>query len=108
MPTAWSARRSDERKATKPHLLESPGDIGPLVLARLDTARLHEGIGVLVPLAVREIVPEHGGGRLRLADDADRHIGLGEPRQRLLDVTGGLVAGHDRLEAVDGGGVVAL
>src|SRR6187397_771491 len=105
--TYWFGLVSPDFSA-QTHLLEGPGDIGALVLARLDPARLHEIVGVLVPLAVREIVPKHGGGRLRLADDAYRHIGLGEACQRLLDVPRGLVAGHDRLEAVDGGGVVAL
>ena len=54
-----------------------------------------------------EIVPEHGGGRLRLVDDAERHVGLGQAHQRLLDVTGGLVLADDVAEAVDRGGVVA-
>src|SRR5713226_3105619 len=88
--------------------LEGPGDIGTLVLARLETAGLYKIIGVLVPAAVRKIVPEHGGGGLRLADDADRHIGLGQPGQRFLDMPRGLVLGDHGLEAVDRGGVVAL
>src|SRR5438309_2957712 len=88
--------------------LEGPGDIGTLVLVRLETAGLYKIIGVLVPAAVRKIVAKHGGGGLRLADDADRHIGLGEPGQRFLDMPRGLVAGDHGLEAVDGGGVVAL
>ena len=46
----------------------------------------HQLVGVLVPAAVGEIVAEHGGGGLRLVDDAERHIGLGQPGQRLLDV----------------------
>src|SRR5467141_364961 len=88
--------------------LEGPGDIGPLVLARLETAGLYKIIGVLVPAAVRKIVSQHRGGGLRLADDADRHIGFGQPGQRLLDMPGGLILGDYGLEAVDGGGVVAL
>src|SRR3954464_2917203 len=88
--------------------LEGPGNIGPLVLARLETAGLYKIIGVLLPAAVRKIVPKHGGGGLRLADDADRHIGLGQPRQRFSDMPGGLILRHHGLEAVDGGGVVAL
>src|ERR1700674_1468528 len=88
--------------------LEGPGDIGPLVLARLETAGLYKIIGVLVPAAVRKIVSQHGGGGLRLADDADRHIGFGQPGQRFLDVPRGLILGDYGLEAVDGGGVVAL
>src|SRR6266849_9100708 len=88
--------------------LEGPGNIGTLVLARLETAGLYKIIGVLVPAAVRKIVPEHGGGGLRLADDTDRHIGFGQPGQRFLDMPGGLILGDHGLEAVDGGGVVAL
>src|ERR1700704_5565223 len=90
------------------HFLEGPGNIGALVFAGLDSTGLYQIIGVLVPLAVRKIVPEHGGGGLRLADDADRHIGLGQPGQRFLDVARGLILGDHGLEAVDGGGVVAL
>src|SRR3954467_4752840 len=93
---------------TETHLLEGPGNIGPLVLARLETAGLYKIIGVLVPAAVRKIVPEHGSRSLRLADDADRHIGLGEAGERFLDMPGGLVARHHGLEAVDRRGEVAL
>src|SRR5216684_7236646 len=88
--------------------LEGPGDIGTLILARFETAGLYKIIRVLVPAAVGKIVPEHGGSGLRLADDADRHIGLGEPRQRFLDMPRGLILGHHGLETVDRGGVVAL
>src|ERR1700716_4097951 len=93
---------------TETHLLEGPGDIGPLVLARLETAGLYKIIGVLVPAAVRKIVPEHGSRSLRLADDADRHIGLGEAGERFLDMPRGLVPRHHGLEAVDRRGEVAL
>src|SRR5882724_3133293 len=88
--------------------LEGPGNIGTLVLARLETAGLYKIIGVLVPAAVGKIVPKHGSGGLRLADNADRHIGLGEPGQRFLDMPRGLILGDHGLETVDGGGVVAL
>src|SRR3954470_3519888 len=90
------------------YLLEGPGNVGTLILARLETTRLYKIIGVLVPAAVRKIVAKDGRGGLGLADDADRHIGLGEPGQCFLDMARGLVAGHHGLEAVDGGGVVAL
>src|SRR5882724_9152295 len=93
---------------TETQFLEGLGDIRTRVLARLNTAGLYKIIGVFVPAAVGKIVPEHGGGGLLLADDADRHIGLGQPRQRFLDMPRGLVAGDHGLEAVDGGGVVAL
>ena len=48
-------------------------------------------IAVLIPLAVGEIVTEHGGGGLRLRHDAEREVGFRQPVQRLLDVAGGLV-----------------
>src|ERR1700761_229118 len=76
------------------HFFEGPADPGPLILARLETAGLYNIISVLVPAAVGEIVPEHGGGSLRFADDANRHVSLGEPLQRLLDLPGGLVLRH--------------
>src|ERR1700738_811770 len=79
--------------------LEGPGDIGTLILARLETAGLYKIIGVLVRAAVGKIMPEHGGGGLRLADDTDLHIGLGQPRQRFFDMPRGLVLGHHGLEA---------
>src|SRR6202163_2103458 len=88
--------------------LEGPGNIGTLVLARLETAGLYKIISVLVPAAVRKIVPQHGGGGLCLADDADRHIGLGQPSQRFLDMPRGLVLGDHGLEAIDGRRIVAL
>src|SRR5882757_2557441 len=88
--------------------LEGPGNIGTLVLARFETAGLYKIISVLVPAAVGKIVAKHGGGGLRLADDPDRQIGLGQPRQRFLDVARGLVLRHHGLEAVDGASVIAL
>src|SRR6202140_5023028 len=102
-------RASMEGKTlTETQFLEGFGDVGARVLARLDSARLYKIIGVFVPGAIRKIVPEHGGGGLRLADDADRHIGLGQPGQRFLDMAGGLILGHHGLEAVDRSGVVAF
>src|SRR5258708_18713437 len=93
---------------TETQFLEGPGDVGPLVLARLETAGLYKIIGVLVPAAVRKIVAENGRSGLRLADDTDRHIGLGQPRQSFFDMPGGLILGHHGLEAVDGCSVIAL
>src|SRR5882724_10839663 len=90
------------------HFLKGPGNIGTLILARLETAGLYKIIGGLVPAAVRKIVPKDGRGGLRLTDNADCHIALGEPRQRFLDMAGGLIAGDHGLEAVDRRGVVFL
>src|SRR5438552_18159508 len=52
--------------------LEGPGDVGTLVLARLETAGLYKIIGVLVPAAVGTIVSQHRGRGLRLPDGAGR------------------------------------
>src|ERR1700736_2717799 len=90
----------------KTQFLEGLRNVRARVLGRFDAAGLYKIIGVLVPAAVRKIMPEHGGGGLRLADDADRPIGLGEPGQRLLDMARGLILGDHGLEAVDRGGVV--
>src|SRR5580704_8688055 len=98
----------ESRFLAESQVLHCLGNIGALIRARFETAGLYKIIGVFVPGAVRKIVPEHGGRRLRLADDPDRHIGFGEPRQRFLDMARGLVLRDHRLEAVDGGGVVAL
>src|SRR4051812_24304039 len=77
-PTRWWARaayaslcptlRFDDCGLTQAELLERLGDVGALVLGRLDAAGLHQIISVLVPFAVGEIMPEHGGRGLRLAD----------------------------------------
>src|SRR5205085_6018042 len=103
-----------DRRASMKHqflaetqFLEGPGNVGTRILARLETAGLYKIIGVLVPAAVRKIVPKYGGSGLRLADDTDRHIALGETEQRLLDMAGGLVAGGHGLVGVGGGGGVA-
>src|SRR6266480_6954060 len=103
-------RRASMRDLFLPEtqFLEGPGDIGTLILARLETAGLYKIISVLVPAAGGKIVPEHSCRGLRLARDADRHIGLGQTGQRFLDVPCGLILGDDGLEPVDGGGVVAL
>src|SRR4051812_40502037 len=98
----------ENRFLAETHFLEGPGDVGTLVLARLETAGLYKIICVFVPAAVRKIVSKHRGGGLRLADDADRHISLGQPCQRFLDVAGGLILRDHGLEAVDGAGVIAL
>src|SRR4051812_6261196 len=75
----------EDRFLAETQLLEGPGNVGTLVLARFETAGLYKIISVFVPATVRKVVAKHRGGGLRLADDADRHIGLGEPRQRLFD-----------------------
>src|SRR3954452_5979992 len=105
--------RIDRRASMEPNfletdLLEGPAHPGPLILARFETAGFYKIIGVLVPAAIRKIVAEHGRGGLSLADDADRHIGLGEPEQRFLDMARGLILRHHGLVAIDRGRVVAL
>src|SRR5438552_18800769 len=56
--------------------LEGPGDVGTLVLARLETAGLYKLIIVLVPADVMKIVSKYRGVVLRLADNADCNIGI--------------------------------
>src|SRR3954468_14248667 len=97
-----------DRFLPETQFLEGFGDIGALILARLETAGLYKIIGVLVPAAVGKVVSKYRGGGLGFADDADRHIGLGEPRQRFLHVPSGLILGDHGLETVDGRGVVAF
>src|SRR5690242_10664740 len=59
--------RNDGRGALpQPDLLECLADPGALVLVRLEPAALHQPVGFLVPLAVREIVTEHRRRGLRL------------------------------------------
>src|SRR6187549_1176787 len=93
--------------SSKPELLEGAADPGILVLVRLDAGGFHEAVRVLVPGAVRKIVPKHGSRGLRLVDDTERQIGLGEPRQRLLDFARRLELRHNDLEAVDRAGEIA-
>src|SRR5215468_5911783 len=82
--TMWVSRASSARAARHLSELERPADPGALILARLQSLRLHQRVGVLVPAAVREVVAEHRSRSLRLVDDAKRHIGLGEAQQCLL------------------------
>src|SRR5947209_9135890 len=69
-------RRASMRRKflAEAHFLEGPGNVGPLILARLETAGLYKIIRVLVPAAVGKVVPKHGRRCLRLPDDPDRHI----------------------------------
>src|SRR5262249_46690443 len=87
-------------------LRECLADPGAFALVRLNALRLHQCISVLVPATFGEVVAEHGGRSLRLVDDTERHIDLGEPQEGLLDVTRPLVARHHHLEAIDGADVV--
>src|SRR5215212_10039463 len=103
-------RRASMRDRFLPEtqFFEGFGNIGALILARLETAGLYKIIGVLVPAAVRKVVSKYRGGGLGLADDADRHIGLGEPGQRFLHVSSGLILRDHGLETVDRRRVVAF
>ena len=69
---------------------------------RAQAAGLQQSIGVLVPGRVREVVAQHRRGRLGFARDAERHVGLDETIQRLLDMGGRLEVGDDHLVAIDG------
>ena len=65
-------------------------------------------IGILVPLAARVVVAEHGGGRLGFGLDAERIVGLGQAVEGLGRLRRRLVVHDHRLEAIDGGDVGAL
>src|SRR5258708_40206929 len=65
-------------------LLEGLGDVGTRILARLDATGFYKIIGVLIPLAVGNIVPEHGSGGHRLSDDATRLLSLRNTGTRFL------------------------
>src|SRR5690606_33413087 len=73
------------------------------VRLRRQPAALELRIGVLVPVAVRIVVAEHGRRGLRLRYDAERQVELHEPIERLRRLGRGLVVDDDGLEAVDGG-----
>ena len=77
-----------------------------LALLGANAALLQQRVGVLVPVAVGEVVAEHGRGGLRLVRDAQREIGLGQAIERLLGVAGRLVLGQHVAEAVDRGRVI--
>src|SRR5665213_710575 len=83
----WMAGTRPVQFLAQPDLLEGPADPGTLVLGRLQAAVFHQRIGVLVPFAVGEIVPEHGGRGLCLLDDAERHIGFGQALAALEEVS---------------------
>ena len=83
------------------HFLEYLGNPGALVLVRLQAPALQQIIGVVIPVAVREIVSEHGGGRLRLVGDPEPEIGLGQPIESLFGVACRLVFRQHVVEPVD-------
>src|SRR5690349_13025182 len=101
-------RRGVVVEPAQPDLLEGPGDPVAFIRLGLEAAALHQGVGVLVPGAVGEIVPEHGGSGLCFFHDAERHVALGEPQQRLFDMARGLILRDHYLEAVDGADEVLL
>src|SRR5256885_2489059 len=98
----------ESRELPQPDLLEGLADPGALILVRLEATALHQPVGFLVPLAVGEIVPEDSCGGLRLVDDAERHVHLGQAHPRLLDVARGLILRDDDLETVDRRHIVAF
>src|SRR5712672_829574 len=94
--TYWSELCAD--KLTD---LESPADPGALVLRWFQTARRQECMGVLVPAAIRKIVPQYSRRCLRLLNNSKCHIGFGQSQQCLLDMPRRLVARDHDLESVD-------
>src|SRR6185312_16379595 len=77
------------------------------IFLRRQALALQQGVGVLVPLAVGEIVPEHGGGGLRLVGDSETEVSLDQAVERFGRMARGLVILKDVAKAIDGGGVIA-
>ena len=69
---------------------------GGLIFIRRETAALQKIESVLIPLAIREIVPQHRRGCFRFAGDAEPEIGLGQAIQRLLGMAARLIIGQAR------------
>src|SRR5471032_1781232 len=65
-------------------------------------------VAVGIPVSAREVVAEHGGGLLGLALDAQRHVALDQPMQRLRYVGSRLVALDHHAVAVDRADVLLL
>ena len=96
------------QRSADPQFVESLRDPGARVLMRLEPALLQARIGVLVPDRIGEVVAEHGRRGLRLIDDAEREIGLGEPLQRLFGMAGRLIFRQNIAETVDRSRIVAV
>src|SRR5271166_3216199 len=79
---------------------------GARIVVRRQPLALQERVGVLVPLAVGEVMAEHRGRGLCFAGDAQAQIGLDEAVERLLRMAGRLIILQHVAEAIDGGGVV--
>src|SRR5580698_6377666 len=101
-------RQSAVLRAGQAHFLERFADPGLLVLGRLPARNHHQPVRVFVPLAVREIVAQHRGGRLRFIHQTDRDVSFGQSLERFFDVTRRLILRHHHLEPVDGANEVAL
>src|SRR5262249_8215941 len=104
--TVWESDFGDDLEFARGQFRERLSDPRAFVLAPLNAPRLHQGIGVLVPAALGEVMAEHRGRSLRLLHDTERHIDLCEPQEGFLDVARPLVARHHHLEAIDGAYVV--
>src|SRR5271170_7177341 len=83
------------------------GNPGFLMFLWLEAAALQQGVGVLVPLAIGEVVSQDSRRRLRLVGDAQAHIRLGQAIERLLGMSRRLVVAQNGAETIDRGGVVA-
>ena len=53
-------------------------------------------------------MPKDGSRGLRLLHDAERHVALGEPHQRFLDMARRLILRHHHFEPVDGADVILV
>src|SRR5574337_59788 len=77
------------------------------IFLRRQPLALQQGVGVMVPLAVREIVPEHGGRGLGFVGYPQAEIGLDQTIKRFLRMPRRLVKLKHVANAIDGGGVIA-
>src|SRR5258708_17368046 len=90
------------------HFVESLTDPGTLVFLGLQIAALENVKGVAIPARAGIVVPQHGGGRLRLAVQAQAVIGFADALQGFGDLGRGLVLVDHGAETVDGADIVAL
>src|SRR5260370_14364977 len=70
-PTRLSSAPSPQSDLT-----ECPADPRAIILQRLVTLAFHHLVSVLVPSAVGEVMPEHGGGGLGLPNYPERPVAL--------------------------------
>src|SRR5260370_16493090 len=80
-PTRLSSAPSPQSDLT-----ECPADPRAIILQRLVTLAFHHLVSVLVPSAVGEVMPEHGGGGLGFPNDPERHVTLRHAHHAFLPI----------------------